>query len=83
MELTTARAGRGFVLEAQRIALLAEADVLGRSSTYDDPRRAQAPAAPQAQPVDPLALQKGDYVVHGSTASASSSSSCSGPSRAP
>ncbi|TFI03830.1 transcription-repair coupling factor, partial [Kocuria rhizophila] len=64
VELTTARAGRGFVLEAQRIALLTEADVLGRSSTYDNRAERKLPQRRKRNQVDPLALQKGDYVVH-------------------
>ncbi|ASE12155.1 transcription-repair coupling factor [Kocuria rhizophila] len=64
VELTTARAGRGFVIEGQRIALLTEADVLGRSSTYDNRAERKLPQRRKRNQVDPLALQKGDYVVH-------------------
>ena len=64
VELTTARAGRGFVLEATRTALLTEADVLGRASTYDTRAERRLPQRRKRSQVDPLALQKGDYVVH-------------------
>ena len=64
VELTTARAGRGFVLEATRTALLTEADVLGRASTYDTRAERRLPQRRKRNQVDPLALQKGDYVVH-------------------
>lgn len=64
VELTTARAGCGFVLEATRTALLTEADVLGRASTYDTRAERKLPQRRKRNQVDPLALQKGDYVVH-------------------
>ncbi|WP_367404339.1 transcription-repair coupling factor [Kocuria marina] len=64
VELTTARAGRGFVIEATRTALLTEADVLGRSTGYDNRAQRKLPQRRKRNQVDPLALQKGDYVVH-------------------
>ncbi|WP_286737897.1 transcription-repair coupling factor, partial [Kocuria sp. UBA1838] len=64
VELTTARAGRGFVIEATRTALLTEADVLGRSTAYDNRAQRKLPQRRKRNQVDPLALQKGDYVVH-------------------
>ena len=64
VELTTARAGRGFVVEATRTALLTEADVLGRSTAYDNRAQRKLPQRRKRNQVDPLALQKGDYVVH-------------------
>ncbi|QIR70166.1 transcription-repair coupling factor [Kocuria sp. KD4] len=64
VELTTARAGRGFVIDATRTALLTEADVLGRSTAYDNRAQRKLPQRRKRNQVDPLALQKGDYVVH-------------------
>ena len=62
--LTTARAGRGFVLDGPRIALLTEADILGRATAYDTRRDRKLPQRRKRNQVDPLALHKGDYVVH-------------------
>ncbi|MEX3510027.1 transcription-repair coupling factor [Kocuria carniphila] len=64
VELTTARAGRGFVFEGPRIALLTEADVLGRSTAYTTRDMRKLPQRRKRNQVDPLTLQKGDYVVH-------------------
>lgn len=64
VELTTARAGHGFVFEGPRIALLTEADVLGRSTAYTTRDMRKLPQRRKRNQVDPLTLQKGDYVVH-------------------
>ena len=64
VELTTAGVSTGFVLDDQRVALLSEADVLGRSSSYAAKTKTALPQRRRRNAVDPLALQPGDYVVH-------------------
>ncbi|WP_226337661.1 transcription-repair coupling factor [Arthrobacter sp. UM1] len=64
IEITTAPAGRGFVLDAEKLALLTEADLLGRSSPRSVRDGRSMPARRRKNPVDPLQLAKGDYVVH-------------------
>ena len=63
IEITTAQAGRGFVLDSLKLGLLTEADLLGRSSAYA-PRGAKRMAVKRRNAVDPLSLLEGDYVVH-------------------
>ncbi|MGL3806228.1 transcription-repair coupling factor [Paeniglutamicibacter sp. R2-26] len=63
IEITTAQAGRGFVLDSLKLGLLTEADLLGRSSAYA-PRGAKRMAVKRRNAVDPLSLVEGDYVVH-------------------
>ena len=66
IELTTASAGKGFVLESAKIAFFTEADILGRSSAYTsrDARSTKLPARRRKNAVDPMSLKTGDFVVH-------------------
>lgn len=66
IELTTASAGRGFMMDGLKLGLLTEADVLGRASTYGtrDLRSAKMPVRRRKNAVDPMSLVAGDYVVH-------------------
>ncbi|GAA1351583.1 transcription-repair coupling factor [Falsarthrobacter nasiphocae] len=64
IEITTAPAGRGFVLDAEKLALLTEADLLGRTSPRSTKDGRSMPARRRRNPVDPLQLSQGDYVVH-------------------
>ena len=64
IELTTAAHGTGFVLEQAGIALLTEADILGRASPYTTKDMRKLPSKRRRNAVDPLALKTGDYVVH-------------------
>ncbi|GGH63116.1 transcription-repair coupling factor [Rothia aerolata] len=66
IEMTTAAAGKGFMMDAARIGFLTEADILGRASSYGtrDLRAAKLPVRRRKNAVDPMALKAGDYVVH-------------------
>jgi transcription-repair coupling factor (superfamily II helicase) len=64
IEITTATAGRGFILEADKLALLTEADLLGRTSPRSTKDGRSMPARRKRNPVDPLQLAQGDFVVH-------------------
>jgi transcription-repair coupling factor (superfamily II helicase) len=64
VELTTAVAGKGFALDGPRIALLTEADLLGKASPYTTKDMRRLPVRRKRNGVDPLALAKGDFVVH-------------------
>ena len=64
IELTTAAHGTGFVLEDAKIALLTEADILGKASPYTTREMRKLPARRRRNAVDPLALKTGDHVVH-------------------
>ncbi|WP_129659700.1 transcription-repair coupling factor [Rothia halotolerans] len=64
IELTTAAHGTGFVLEEAKIALLTEADILGKASPYTTRDMRKLPARRRRNAVDPLALKAGDHVVH-------------------
>lgn len=66
VELTTAAAGKGFMLDEQKIGLLTEVDILGKSSPYTtrDLRSAKLPVRRRKKTVDPMSLKAGDYVVH-------------------
>lgn len=66
IELTTASAGKGFVLESAKIAFFTEADILGRSSAYTsrDARSTKLPVRRRKNAVDPMSLKTGDFVVH-------------------
>ncbi len=66
IELTTASAGQGFMMDAAKIGFLTEADILGRSTRYSSrsPRSSKLPSRRRKNAVDPLALKTGDYVVH-------------------
>ena len=66
IEMTTASAGKGFVIESANIAFFTEADILGRSSAYAsrDSRATKLPVRRRKNAVDPMSLKTGDYVVH-------------------
>ncbi|GAB2904090.1 transcription-repair coupling factor [Neomicrococcus lactis] len=63
VEITTAQAGHGFVFPELKLALLTEADLLGRSSAYSA-KSGKKLAARRRNAVDPLQLTEGDFVVH-------------------
>ncbi len=64
IEITTATAGRGFILEDEKLALLTEADLLGRTSPRSTKDGRSLPTRRRKNPVDPLQLAQGDFVVH-------------------
>ncbi|ALU39660.1 transcription-repair coupling factor [Kocuria flava] len=64
VELTTAVAGKGFALDALELALLTEADLLGKASPYTTKDMRKLPVRRKRNAVDPLALSQGDFVVH-------------------
>ncbi len=62
VHVTTAQAGVGFVMAHQRLAVLTESDLTGRSgATTRDMRRMPSR---RRKGVDPLTLHPGDYIVH-------------------
>jgi transcription-repair coupling factor (superfamily II helicase) len=63
IEVTTAAVGRGFVLDALKLALLTEADLLGRTSAGSTKDMRRMPSK-RRNAVDPLQLVAGDSVVH-------------------
>ncbi|HSO17196.1 MAG TPA: transcription-repair coupling factor, partial [Arthrobacter sp.] len=63
IEVTTAAVGRGFVLEPLKLALLTEADLLGRTSAGSTKDMRRMPSK-RRNAVDPLQLVSGDSVVH-------------------
>ncbi|WP_294565307.1 transcription-repair coupling factor [uncultured Arthrobacter sp.] len=63
IEITTARAGRGFVLDGLKLGLLTEADLLGRTSAQGTRDMRKMPSR-RRNAVDPLQLKEGDFVVH-------------------
>ncbi|KUM37170.1 transcription-repair coupling factor [Arthrobacter sp. EPSL27] len=63
IEVTTACVGRGFVLEPLKLALLTEADLLGRTSPGSTKDMRRMPSK-RRNAVDPLQLVAGDSVVH-------------------
>ncbi|MBT8161149.1 MULTISPECIES: transcription-repair coupling factor [Arthrobacter] len=63
IEVTTAAVGRGFVLDGLKLALLTEADLLGRSSAASTKDMRRMPSK-RRNAVDPLQLHAGDFVVH-------------------
>ncbi|MEC5180209.1 transcription-repair coupling factor [Arthrobacter sp. CG_A4] len=63
IEVTTAAVGRGFVLDSLKLALLTEADLLGRTSAGSTKDMRRMPSK-RRNAVDPLQLQAGDSVVH-------------------
>lgn len=63
VEITTAAAGNGFVLDSLEVALLTEADLLGRASAVGTKDMRKLPSR-RRNAVDPLQLRAGDYVVH-------------------
>ena len=66
VELTTAAAGKGFMIDELKVGLLTEADILGKASPYTtrDLRSAKLPVRRRKKAVDPMSLKAGDYVVH-------------------
>ncbi|HEY3436047.1 MAG TPA: transcription-repair coupling factor [Actinotalea sp.] len=60
--VTPAPAGRGFVAEGARLAVLSESDLTGRAGTSTKDMRALP--SRRRNTVDPLALRPGDFVVH-------------------
>ncbi len=63
IEITTASAGRGFVLDGLKLGLLTEADLLGRTSAASTRDMRRMPSR-RRNAVDPLQLHEGDFVVH-------------------
>ncbi len=63
IEITCAAAGRGFVLDHLKVALLTEADLLGRTSAGSTKDMRRMPSK-RRNAVDPLQLLAGDHVVH-------------------
>jgi transcription-repair coupling factor (superfamily II helicase) len=63
IEVTTAAAGRGFVFDGLKTALLTEADLLGRASASSTKDMRRLPSK-RRNAVDPLSLHPGDFVVH-------------------
>ncbi|GAA1345268.1 transcription-repair coupling factor [Arthrobacter roseus] len=63
IEITTATAGRGFVLDGLKLGLLTEADLLGRTSAGSTRDMRRMPSR-RRNAVDPLQLHEGDSVVH-------------------
>ncbi|KHL01249.1 transcription-repair coupling factor [Sinomonas humi] len=63
IEITTATAGKGFVLDGLKLALLTEADLLGRASAAGTRDMRKMPSR-RRNAVDPLQLHAGDFVVH-------------------
>ncbi|MCB5280970.1 MULTISPECIES: transcription-repair coupling factor [unclassified Arthrobacter] len=63
IEVTTAAVGRGFVLDPLKVALLTEADLLGRTSAGSTKDMRRMPSK-RRNAVDPLQLVAGDSVVH-------------------
>ncbi|MDJ0319671.1 transcription-repair coupling factor [Pseudarthrobacter sp. PS3-L1] len=63
IEVTTAAAGRGFVLDSLKLGLLTEADLLGRTSAGSTKDMRKMPSK-RRNAVDPLQLVGGDSVVH-------------------
>ncbi|WP_300343864.1 transcription-repair coupling factor [Nesterenkonia sp.] len=62
--VTTANASQGFALDSLQLALLTESEMLGRSIRQDSRAGAKRATRRKKNPVDPLSLTKGDYVVH-------------------
>src|SRR5699024_10155284 len=54
----------GFVVEERRLAVLTEADVLGRAAAASTRDMRRLPARRRRNQVDPLNLAPGDHVVH-------------------
>jgi transcription-repair coupling factor (superfamily II helicase) len=63
VHVTTAPAGHGFVVEGLRLALLTEADIVGRAGASSTKDMRRMPSRRRGQ-VDPLSLRPGDFVVH-------------------
>ncbi|WP_285726658.1 transcription-repair coupling factor [Psychromicrobium xiongbiense] len=63
IEVTTAAAGHGFVLDGLKLGLLTEADLLGRATAAGTKDMRKMPSK-RRNAVDPLQLRAGDFVVH-------------------
>ncbi|HEX5533610.1 MAG TPA: transcription-repair coupling factor [Actinomycetales bacterium] len=63
VQVTTAVAQSGFVAEGLSLALLTEADIVGRAGASSTKDMRRMPSRRRNQ-VDPLQLRPGDYVVH-------------------
>ncbi|MDQ0708068.1 transcription-repair coupling factor (superfamily II helicase) [Arthrobacter woluwensis] len=64
IEITTAEAGHGFVLDGLKFGVLTEADLLGRSSARGGTKDMRKMPSRRRNAVDPLSLHAGDFVVH-------------------
>ena len=62
--ITTANVAEGFALDSLHLALLTESEMLGRSIRQDGQAGKKRATRRKKNPVDPLSLSKGDYVVH-------------------
>ena len=62
--VTTAAAYAGFVFDADKLAVLTEAEVLGRAQARSAKDMRRLPARRKRGQVDPLDLKPGDFVVH-------------------
>ncbi|WP_150460294.1 transcription-repair coupling factor [Nesterenkonia ebinurensis] len=62
--VTTANLAEGFALDSLQLALLTESEMLGRSIRQDSRAGKKRATRRKKNPVDPLSLTKGDYVVH-------------------
>ncbi|GAB3190926.1 transcription-repair coupling factor [Nesterenkonia suensis] len=62
--VTTAEVSQGFAVDALQLALLTESEMLGRSMRSGTSGGRRMPARRRRNAVDPLALKKGDFVVH-------------------
>ncbi|GFZ92785.1 transcription-repair coupling factor [Nesterenkonia alkaliphila] len=62
--VTTANLAEGFAVDALQLALLTESEMLGRSIRQDSRAGKKRATRRKKNPVDPLSLTKGDFVVH-------------------
>ncbi|NLS08880.1 transcription-repair coupling factor [Nesterenkonia sp. MY13] len=62
--VTTANVAEGFGVDSLQLALLTESEMLGRSIRQDSRAGKKRATRRKKNPVDPLSLAKGDYVVH-------------------
>jgi transcription-repair coupling factor (superfamily II helicase) len=63
VHVTTATVGQGFVSESLRLALLTEADIVGKAGASSTRDMRRMPSR-RRNTVDPLQLKAGDHVVH-------------------
>ena len=64
ISVTTAEVSQGFAVDSLQLALLTESEMLGRSMRTGRAGGRRMPARRRRHAVDPLALKKGDHVVH-------------------
>jgi transcription-repair coupling factor (superfamily II helicase) len=62
--VTTANLAEGFALDSLQLALLTESEMLGRAIRQDSGAGRRRATRRKKNPVDPLSLAKGDFVVH-------------------